>query len=462
MKKIIFFLLLSTFSNIYSDQLDEINLHENNQYHDLSRVDLPKAPDIATKPADMPAKPNLIWTKPLIIDNNNRDFDSTNIIKFPGNITYKQDPNYNYPWIYINYPAAIIVNKDNIVIDLAGYSLSYQAPATSSFLISNPTYGIAVCQGVKNLKIISSTPQNSNQETHKGSITNFTGFAIFASGSRQSYNNYDIYSLMIKNMMIDNLLITQNKHGIYIENALNPTITNTDVIYNYSPQIGYGIFFSYIFNGLIDGCHVNENWSYTDIFGMYLEDTTNLTVQNSQANSNRSLKSGNATGIVLTASTASAASSDNLIKNCTANRNLCANVSGRSSIGFALRNLSRHNVVQYCTSLNSGTTTNNSIPPLIAPTGVGFQLDSSSLNTISNNTSGFHADLGFNDTAVVSSSFFTSNTSMYNGTNYAITVPNRTGGGASSLAVTNLYSNDTSAATGAGPLYANYSIQATE
>ena len=464
MKKIIFLALIPFF--IYADFQENLEQFHTIQDDNSSQHLFTKAPT-PTKPTDAPINPGniiktMVITKPIIIDSNNREFDGISTFTFPCNIIYKPDPNYSTPFIYNNYTGAFIINKDNMTIDFNGYNLSFDAPSTSNFMINNQTYGIAIYQGVKNLKIISSSPNGSSQPTHQGSITNFTGYAIFGSGSTQSYNSYDIYSLRIKNLLIDNLLITQNKNGIYLENAFNPTITNTNVIYNYSPQILYGIYFSNILNGLIDACNINQNWSYIDVYGIYLEDTTSLTVQNCQANSNMSLKSGNATGIKLTGSAFLTASSDNFINNCIMNRNLCANFIGKSSIGLHVYQ-SERNVIQYCTSLNSGHTQTPAglIPPTITPEGIGIKFQASNLNTVKNNTVGFHPNYGLQDTAAVSSCYFISNTSMYCNINYDITVPDKTSG-SSALKVINLYSNDTDSALGAGPLYANYSIQATE
>jgi hypothetical protein len=451
MKKIIFLLLLPLCMQADFADTDEYST---------------KAPAI-TKPIDTPkaaeVQKTIVWTQPLIIDNNNKDFDGITSFTFPCNIVYKPDSNANIPFIYTNFAAAIIVNKDNFTIDFNGYNLNFQAPATSNFMINSATYGISIYQGVKNLKIISTTPNGSNQETHKGSITNFTGFAIFGSGSTQSYNSYDVYSLRIKHLMIDNLLITQNINGIFLENALNPTITNTNIIYNFSPRILYGIYFSNILDGLIDSCNVNQNWSYTDVYGLFLQDTSNLTVQNCQANVNRSLKNGNATGFWLGSSLlAFAESSANTITNCTANRNLCAFVEGVAAIGFHITNLSHHNTITHCISQLTGNTTSwaGTPPPLTLPDGVGFQLDSTDFNTISNNFSGYHLTYGYYDSAPISSSFFTANTGQLNAANYQVTVPNHLGA-PGPLATTQIYLNDVTAFTGSGSQLVNLDVIAS-
>lgn len=405
-----------------------------------------------------------IWTKPLIIDSNNHDFDDQNSIKFDNNVIYKPAANYIYPVIYANYAAAIIVNKDNITIDLSGYNFSFHPPATSNFMINNPTYGIAVYPGVKNLRIISTNPNGNNERTHQGSITNFTGYAIFASGSRQSYNSYDIYALMIKNLLIDNLLITQNTNGIYLENCFNPTISNCNIIYNYSSRTTHGIYFSYVLNGLIDQCQINQNLSYTDVYGVLLEDTSNVMVRNSSMNANQSIRTGSARGLSLNASLASPASYDNTIINCTAHRNLCANAEHQTSIGFHISHLSRINTIQNCSSSHSGYSqlSHNAMPPTTPPTSFGFFIDGSNFNTITGNTASYHASAGFFDAALASTSFYTSNIGSfcgpeYKGPNFVVSVPNSSTQ-VGPLQTTNLYANDVSAFTGSGPQLVNLSI----
>lgn len=470
MKKIIFLLLsVSIFVAAQSvfaltelcpdkdEYQDVANFRQQIETEDFLRAEITK-PIEASKPADI--KKSITWTKPLIIDNNNKDFDGINSYTLPCDIIYKPDSNYNYPFIYNNYPAAIIVNKDNFTIDFNGYNLNFQAPVTSNFMINSATYGISIYQGVKNLKIISTTPNGSNQQTHKGSITNFTGYAIFGSGSTQSYNSYDVYSLRIKNLMIDNLFITQNINGIFLENALNPSITNTNIIYNYSPRILYGIYFSNILDGLIDSCAINQNWSYSDVYGFFLQDTSNLTVQNCKANVNRSLKNGNSTGFWLGSSLLSIVdSSANVIQNCIANRNLCANVENVSAIGFHITNDSHHNTISNCISEMTGHTTSWAAAPepITAPDGIGFKLHSTNFNNISGNFSAYHQTCGFYDSASISSSFFTANTAQLNLINYQVTVPNHLAA-PGPLATTPIYLNDVTAFTGSGPQLTNLSV----
>ncbi len=403
---------------------------------------------------------SMIWKKPLIIDDNNHDFDNISEFTFSNNIIYKPDQNYTYPWMYNNYPAAIIVNKDNVTINLNGHNLSLDPSSAANFKMNSPIYGIAIYQGVKNLRIISSSPNGHNEKTHQGSITNFCGYAIYGSGSTQSYNSYDPYSNRIKNLMIDNLLITHNINGIFLENAITPNITNTNIIYNYSPRILYGIYYSNVLSGNIENCIINQNWSYLDVFGVYLQDTTNMSVSNCQASVNRSLKTGNATGFWLGSSyLIKGESSANTITNCTADRNLCSFSDNARSIGFHTTNLSHHNIITQNQSFNSGHTLQwPGIPnPTTLPTGTGFQWDSSDFNQVSYNKAGYHLTYGFYDSAPISSSFFTANNSIFNLINYHIIMPNLNAS-PGPLEVIVLLSNDVSAFTGAGPQLSNLSM----
>ena len=393
------------------------------------------------------------WTKPLIIDANNHDFDNVDTVRLTENIIYKPNPNYVYPQIYTYYPAAIIIAKDNVTIDLAGFNMSLQQTTNANFMINNPIYAIAVYKGVKNVKIISSSPHN-----RKASISGFSGYAIYINGFNESYNNYDMYSLLVKNIIIDNLLITQNINGIYIANALQATITNTDIIYNYSPRVLYGINYQTVLNGLIDNCRINQNYSYTDVYGISLQDTICVDIKNCQTNINRSLKNGNAFGMSITA-TSPTTSYTNNIYNCISNRNLCSYVSDKMSAGYYIGNQSHHNQIKESTAYFSSHTQlfPGAIAPITPPEGNGILLDSTNFNYLSNNTVGFHDTYGIADRAAVSSSFFTSNMAILNvGGNYEIRVP--TGSGSIRLPTYVLYSYDVTAFTGSDAQLQNLEV----
>ena len=393
----------------------------------------------------IPPKYHHVWTKPTIVDKNNHDYDDLSTIKLEGNVVYKPGLKYPYPSTYSSYPAAIIVAKDNMTIDLNGYTLSLDPTSAPNFLTNSPVYGIAVYRGVKNLKIISSSPLNQ-----KGIITGFSDFAIYIDGLDESYNSYDIYSNRVKNVLIDNILITQNLNGIYVANALEITVSNTNLIYNYTARPFFGIYFSNILEGIIDNCKINLNSSFTDMHGINLEDTINVTVQNSQTNSNRSSQTGHAIGMQITQINDS---SGNQILNCTSSGNLCASVNGQKSIGFNIDNQSHHNVIENCNAF-----LNSQVPGSGVTQGIGFQIDTGINNQIHKNKSGYNDTYGFYDTAVISTSFWTSNSGIFNGTsNYNIIVP--TALGSTQLPRIVVTPDDLTAYLAAGPVLANISVE---
>lgn len=414
------------------------------------------------KPAIANKRPQSVWTNPLIIDANNHDFDNLSVVKFTENIVYKPTPQYVYPSPYTYYQAAIIVAKDNVTIDLSGFNLSLDPSSAANFLTYNPTYGIAVYQGVKNLKIISSI-NTSASNSIKGSISGFSGYAIYAYGITQSYNTYDIYSNYIKNLTIDNLLITQNINGIYILNGIQPTISNTNVIYNYSPRALFGIYLSNVLNGQIDTCKVNQNFSYSDVCGIYLQNTISFNVIDSEINFNKSLQNGDTTGVLITGN-APKSSLGNEIRNCNTTRNLCAYTATNKSVGINIQNISFYNVITGCRSalcshspLFPGATA-----PITPPTGIGIQINGGKSNQIFNNEATYNDTYGFSDTLLpASASFWSKNTAALNGdgtNNYNVNVPTSTFPFVTPLPTTKIYLDNLDAVTGAGPLLVNIEV----
>lgn len=420
-----------------------------------------QGPATPVKPTDLlsqatPIKPSSIWAQPLIIDNNNPEFNNKSVFKFEDNILYKPSAQYTYPIAYNSYPAAIIIAKDNVTIDLAGFSLSLDPSSASNFLTNNPIYGISVVPGVKNVKIISSSSLEQ-----KGSIFGFSGFAIYIYGMTQSYNTYDVYSNMVKNIVINNLLITQNINGIYILNSLEASISNTNIIYNYSPRPLFGIYYSNVLNGHITSCRINQNFTFSDVCGIALQDTINITVQNCETNANRSVKNGNATGILITGSSSSSSSANELL-NCHATRNLCAYLTGKKSIGFSINNGSFHNVIENCrAALCSHSPSYAGTPaPTIPPQGIGFQLNGANSNQVFNNQAAYNDTYGFADSLLPSTSFWTKNMAILNIlANYHVTLPS--GSGTEPLPTLVLYLNDLDGFTGAGPQLVNIEVKVT-
>jgi hypothetical protein len=398
MKKIICATIFILFSSITIASAEESTQEEENFNREVYTI----ANDGQIKDA--------IWTRPLIIDAQNYGVDKKTIIRLQENVIYRPPLKYLYPAAYNNHPAAIIIAKNDVTIDLAGFTLCLDPVSAPNIMQKKPTYGISILPGVKNVKIVSATPSHD-----KGCIFGFSGYAIYASGTAQSYSNFDMHSNMIKNIIIHNLLLSQNINGIYIENALQATVTDTNIIYNYSPRPVYGLYYSNVLSGCIESCKINQNFSYSDTYGILLEDTIGVEIKKTITSFNKSLKDGDAIGICITGSI-DTTSYANIVSDCQADSNMCSFTNEAKSVGFMIHTASHHNSIEKCSS--SGNThsplfSGNTIPT-IYPQGIGFLIDRANLNKIHENRSGYNDTYGFYDTAVVSTSLFTSNFAILN------------------------------------------------
>ena len=455
MKKYIFFIGIITFLSSYTQQnFDDLPDHlkpllaYRASKNIIDPTYLPPLHENHVR-SDNGESLTITWTEPIIINDKN----PIDVITFTNNVNYKPGKNYNYPSYYQNYPAAIIIDRNNVTIDLAGFNLSLDPSSATSFLVNNPTFGIAITAGTKNIKIISSSSLNS-----KGSISEFTGYAIYGLGSNQVFNSYDIYQNYIQNIEINNLLLTANASGIYLSDALQANITETNIVYNFSSRATYGIYYSNVLQSSIRNCNVNQNYSWINMIGMYLQDTINCSVINCQASYNRSLKNGDAIGIQLTA-TSLLGSFVNTIFKCTANTNLSSYTTGKESIGFLINGHSHTNIISECqTFYNTHGPSFGSVPPLIGPKGYGIKIEQSNNNQVSKNLSGYHSHFGYLDISLISSSFFTNNVGIFNTVaNYAVDIAN--GVGSEPLPVLEIYQNDLEVYNYQTPNFMNLSIK---
>jgi len=391
------------------------------------------------------------WTQPLIIDDNNPQFKHSSTIKFHENIVYKPSESYKYPPMYsISYPAAIIVAKSNVTIDLSGFTLSLDPSSASNFLTNSPIYGISIYSGVKNVKIISSGG--------KGTIFGFSGFAIFGLGYPRG-SGYDPHGNLIQTLFIDNLILTQNLSGIHLKGGLEVTIINTNINYNYSPRIAFGIYLERIRNGSIENCNISQNFSYHDITGIYLLDTSNFIVKNSMSIFNGSRKNGNATGIHITGGLLGG-SIFNTITDCDTSNNLCGFIEGVVCSGILINGVTQHNIIKNCTSFRNSYNElfPGNITPGIFPIAYGIRVESESKNQIRKNVCGFNSDYGFSDSVGPSQSFYSENIALFNATeNYDVTIEDP--GGTIPLPTVLVNPHNISAYNYETPILANISIE---
>lgn len=450
MKKFILCIYLSTFLYLTANQNTD-NIPDDikaliTYKAALRSTPTPQADDHENNRADS-AKQTTVWTAPVIINDKN----PIDLLQFTTNVSYAPGKNYSYPYYYQSYPAAIIIDRDNVTIDLAGFTLNLDPSSATSFLVNNPTFGIAITAGTQNVKIISSNT------TSKGSISGFTGYAIYMLGSSQIMNSYDIYENYIKQIVIDNVLLTHNTSGIYAMFGIQINIRNTNINYNFSSRPVYGISFSTVLQSSIDNCNVSQNYSWLNMTGIYLQDTINNVATNCNINYNQSLRNGNAIGMQITASSPFT-SFMNTVSQTVSNTNLSSFTTGRESIGFLINGGSHTNTISDCQTLyNTHGPSFGNIPPLISPKGYGIKLETTQNNQISNNTSGYHANYGFFDVSLVSTSFFTKNIGIFNPTNnFEVTIP--TSSGSELLPVVLIYQDDLSTYNYTTPLLANLSI----
>lgn len=399
------------------------------------------------------------WDQPLYITSSDTQFDGVNIIRLQENIIYKPaeaDVSGSGPY------GAIIIEKDNMVIDLFGFSLILDdsnignfdedaCPVCSGDLSDVKTvHGIYIKPGIKNTRIISSMGQHA-----KGSIRDFTGFAIYAQGASGAANN-------IEQLMIDNISVADNFSGISVEYAANVSVTNSDAISNCCLNAVYGMSFTNVTDLFVASCKSNSNASCDDVYGIFIKDTIGALVQNCEASYNESAEDGSAYGITITASSSTSTHS-NKLENCTANENLCAYAHATQSIGIYLTGSSYNNIVQDCTSLSN---THGAIPdpdpnPTTPPKGYGIKLENSNFNELHGNKIGTHLTYGIYDSLTASTSIFTKNVSFYSPTNYSVNFQSASGT-TDPLNVVTLFPGDLSAMNTATSQLQNVEIKKVE
>jgi hypothetical protein len=395
------------------------------------------------------------WDKPLHITTTDSQFDGVNIIRLQENIVYKPeaaDVAGAGPY------AAIIIEKDNMTIDLFGFSLilddintgNYDEDDCPNGSLSGVTtiHGIYIKPGVKNTRIISSLGQQV-----KGSIRDFNGYAIFAEGGNTITTD-------IEQLRIDNIAAANNFGGFSVSYAKEVIISNSETNSNCSINTVYGMSYANVTDLDVYDCKSNSNVSADDVFGIYLKDTVGAKIRNCHANHNESINTGSAYGFTITATSTSTTHS-NSIKECIANENICAYADSQESIGFYLTGGSYNNIIENCTSL-SNTQGAVSGSPATVPKGYGIKIDNSNYNEIHSNKIGTQLTYGIYDSAAgTSTTLLTRNIAFYNPTNYSISYKTSTGE-VTELHTVILYPSDLSGINTATLQLQNFEIKKAE
>lgn len=320
--------------------------------------------------------------------------------------------------------AAITICKDYTVINLSGQTLSI----TSS---DETIHAIKIKAGVKGVKILS-----YNHDQPKGNIVGFTGAGIKVEGTSAS---------VVDMLGVDNVNISCNRYGIFLEYANNTEITNSDFLQNqYLLGNAYGIYMKDINHTVIDNVTCSRNNSKQNAYGIYLENSKNCKVSNSIANMNYSTGEhrtrGSAFGIYLTSSGGSA-STDNYILNCQANENYHTSnqivVGLQESIGIAINSvqdgnaatLTRSNIIENCTTNRNISIAGTNVPT--AGVGFGVKLYEGNNNNTPNTSpsdrllhtnnqvkaclASYNSTYGFYDTSTFSRNILIANVGFFNG-----------------------------------------------
>lgn len=401
---------------------------------------------------------SVVWNSPLIINESNHFFDTQSVVKLQENVVFNPGSTYTFPTDYVNYPAAIIIGKSNITIDLNGFNLSLDPKSASNFAINRPIHGISIMPGVQNIKIISST-----KEGQTGTISNFSGYGIYGNGFSTQFNaataqtTYNIHESLIQNIFIENLLIYGNLGGISLTNVLQTIINFVAVSYSSGNQDVYGIVFNKVFNGAIFNSKINQNYSNQNVYGIAFIDTIGTNITNSLVDNNRSIFQ-NVTGILIKSSSLSL-SRNNKIERCSIIGNTCANITGMQVIGVNIIG-TVNNSIEHCTIATNfyGPSLN---PPLIPADTYGIKLDGTFQNSITDNTVAYHGTCGIIDTATLSTSLFTRNIAVMNEINYSAQVPDGITVGGVPLPTTIVYPGNMTAYTGGGPVWQNIDVRLT-
>lgn len=423
------------------------------------------------------------WNYPFIISEDTFPFvtqpeaDSvhpasqlnTTLFKLQQNINYKPSQSYldNNDNAYNDIFAAIIIDRDNVTIDLSGFSVSFDDSLLSeSITITGPTadpavtvHGIYIVPGRTNISIISNAgvgPINSGL----GAIQGFPGCAIVA-GSAAGPAAY------VENVTFKNIMLSKNYNGIELNKIVHAIVENVSINKNICGSTFYGIYAHATDNATLKNVTTNTNLSYGDLYGIsfseseniYISDYTcnlnntdeghlygisletcnNVTIENNIINANRASSTikgiysfnnsfnnkifnteinnnsssvfGSAIGIDIDNCIA------HTIQNSTINENKCSENEYALSIGIFVHNESFKNSVKDNTLINNKSSTSSSE---LLPTSYGIRLENAHFNEIINNYVGNHESYGFidvadaNNTKHASSNIYQKNYAFYN------------------------------------------------
>ncbi|NBV40292.1 hypothetical protein EBR77_00440 [bacterium] len=404
---------------------------------------------------------------------------NTTLFKLQQNINFKPTQSYidNDSNAYNGIFAAIIIDRDNVTIDLSGFSLSFDGSLLSeSINITGPTedgitvHGVYIAPGRSNIQIISNAgvgPVNSGL----GAIQGFPGYAIVAGSSAGP-------AAYVENITCKNIILSRNYNGVQLNKIVHTVFDTVYINKNICGSDFYGIYGNMTDNVSLTNVTTDTNLSYANVYGLYFTDSENINLSeytctlnstdhgvltgitlytcnnvtlekgninansasssikgiysynnsfnnrifNTEINNNSSSLFGSAIGIEINNSFA------HIISSCTINENQCADNESALGIGILINNSSFKNSIKDNTLINNKSNTNSLN---LIPTSYGIRLEDANFNEIINNYVGNHESYGFidvadaNNTKYPSSNIYHKNYAFYNVTK-AANDPNNT------------------------------------
>ena len=320
-----------------------------------------------------PVKSDYAWMETIYIQADGSIVPSTAPISSVDNVTYTLTDNIagNVP----AYTSAIIIQRDNIIIDGAGYTLQgTQAEESKGIYLmgrSNVT--------IKNMKITTFQYgiwlySSSNNNSVSGNNVTNNVYGIFlqssnnnsVSGNNVTANNwYGIYlgSSSNNNSVSGNSITATNWYGIYLDSSSNNSMNGNNITANNE----MGIYLQFSANNSMSGNNITNN--YEGIGLIYSSNNNSISGNNVTTN--------DSTGIGLYSSSNNSVSGNNVTNN---SYGIYLDSSSNNSV-------SGNNVTNNYEGIGLSYSSNNSVSGnnVTASNSTGIGLDSSSNNSVSGN-----------------------------------------------------------------------------
>jgi len=295
-----------------------------------------------------PAKSDYVWTRTIYIRADGSIWPLGAPVSTVDNVTYTLTD--NIVGAIPEASSAIIIERNNIVLDGAGYTLQGTKALVSKGIELNGRSNVTI----KNMKITA---------FHTG-ITLYNSSYSSISGNNITANNHDgvcLYSSFY-NSVSGNNITANNYYGVYLDYSSNNSVSGNNITAN-NP---HGVYLYYSSNNnTISGNNITNNE-----YGVCLDYSSNNSV------SGNNITANNHAGVSLGSSNNNSLSGNNITNN---GHGIRLDYSSNNSVSG--NNITNHgHGVWLYSSLYNSVSGNN-----ITNNGHGIRLDSSSNNSVSGN-----------------------------------------------------------------------------